>query len=109
MRRGVPGGVSTDLAEKPTKTRGVWESLSWSLRYGAVACGCVLLIAAVVYLVIRLAVLVAPLTLAIIVALLLAALLQPIADAVRRLRAPDSVAALAAIAAMLAVIVLPAV
>ncbi|GAA4472183.1 AI-2E family transporter [Phytohabitans houttuyneae] len=109
MRRGVPGGVSTDLAEKPTKTRGVWESLSWSLRYGAVACGCVLLIAAVLYLVIRLAVLVAPLTLAIIVALLLAALLQPIADAVRRLRAPDSLAALAAIAVMLAVVVLPAV
>jgi predicted PurR-regulated permease PerM len=99
---------TTELAEKPTKTRGVWDSLSWSLRYGAVASGCVLLIAAVLYLVIRLAVLVAPLTLAIIVALLLAALLQPVAAAVRRLRAPDSVAALAAIAVLLAVVVVPA-
>jgi predicted PurR-regulated permease PerM len=101
--------VSTELAEKPTKTRGVWDSLSWSLRYGAVASGCVLLIAAVLYLVIRLAVLVAPLTLAVIVALLLAALLEPVAAAVRRLRAPASVAALAAIAVLLAVVVLPTV
>ncbi|WP_232071154.1 AI-2E family transporter [Phytohabitans flavus] len=98
---------TTDLAEKPTKTRGVWESLSWSLRYGAVASGCVLLIAAVLYLVIRLAVLVAPLTLAIIVALLLAALLDPVAAAVRRLHVPDSVAALAAIGVLLAVVVVP--
>lgn len=87
----------------------MWESLSWSLRFGAVASGCVLLIAALLYLVIRLAVLVAPLTLAIIVALLLAALLEPVAAAARRLRAPDSVAALAAIAVLLAVVVLPAV
>ncbi|MGN9909942.1 AI-2E family transporter [Phytohabitans sp. LJ34] len=88
----------------------MWESLSWSLRYGAVACGCLLLIAAALYLLIRLAVLVAPLTLAIFVALLLTALLQPVAGlARRRLRAPDTVAALAAILVLFAVLVVPAV
>lgn len=87
----------------------MWESLSWSLRYGAVACGCLLAIAAALYLLIRLAVLVAPLTLAIFVALLLTALLQPVAGLARRLRAPDAVAALAAILVLFAVLVIPAV
>jgi len=109
--------VSTDVAAEttsapapsPARGRGVWESLAWSLRYGAVACGCLLVVAAAIYLLIRLAVLVAPLTLAIFVALLLTALLQPVAGLARRLHAPDALAALAAILVLFAVLVIPAV
>jgi predicted PurR-regulated permease PerM len=100
--------VTTEPTDKRS-TKGVWESLSWSLRYGAVACACLLLIAAAVYLLVRLAVLVAPLTLAILVAFLLAALLEPVAGLVGRLPVPRAVAALAAILVLLAVLVLPGV
>jgi putative heme transporter len=111
---GNPAGVSTEVAAQkrpPTGRapgRGVWESLAWPLRYGAVASACLLLIAALVYLLIRLAVLVAPLTLAVLVALLLTALLEPVARLVQRLGAPRAVGALAAMLVLLAFIVLPA-
>jgi predicted PurR-regulated permease PerM len=79
--------------------------MAWSLRYGAVASLCLLLIVAAVLLLVRFAVLVAPLTLAVLVALLLAALLEP----VTRLPVPRAVGALAAILLLFAVLVLPAV
>jgi putative heme transporter len=100
--------TATETPER-RPAKGVWESLSWSLRFGAVACLCLLLIAAAAYLLVRLAVLVAPLTLAVLVALLLAALLQPVVRLIGRARVPRSVAALGAILVLLAVLVLPAV
>lgn len=95
----------------PTKAakRNVWEAVSWSLRYGAVASLCLLLIAAAIWVVTKLAVLVAPLTLALLIALLLAALLEPVAALIDRLPIPRALSALAAIVALLAVLVLPAV
>jgi predicted PurR-regulated permease PerM len=92
-----------------TKKRGVWENLSWSLRYGAVASLCLLLVAAAVYVLVRFAVLVAPLTLAVLIALLLAALLEPVTRLIDRLPVPRAVCALVTILALLAVLVLPAV
>ncbi|GIF00065.1 AI-2E family transporter [Paractinoplanes rishiriensis] len=84
------------------------RKLPWSLRYAALACACVLLIAATAFLVIRIAVLVAPLTMAIVVAALLAALLQPVTELLDRWL-PRSLAALGGVLLLLAVLVVPAV
>jgi predicted PurR-regulated permease PerM len=95
--------------EQRSRKKPVWPALPWSLRYAALACGCVLVVAAVAYLVLRLAVLVAPLTMAVIVAALLAALLQPVTEFLSRHRVPRSLAALAGVLLLLAVLVVPAV
>ncbi|HEV2087670.1 MAG TPA: AI-2E family transporter [Cryptosporangiaceae bacterium] len=94
---------------EPPRYRGVWQALPWSLRYGAAAGGCALIIAAVVYLALRLAVLLAPLTMAVIVALLLTALLQPVTDRIAKVGVPRGLAALAGVVGLLAALVLPVV
>jgi putative heme transporter len=101
--------TTTELTEKRSTKAGVWESLAWSLRYGAVASLCLLLIVAAVLLLVRFAVMVAPLTLAVLVAVLLAALLEPVTRLVCRLPVPRAAGAFAAILVLLAVLVLPAV
>ena len=101
--------TTTELAEKRSTRAGVWESMAWSLRYGAVASLCLLLIVAAVLLLVRFAVLVAPLTLAVLVALLLAALLEPVARLVCRLPVPRAVGAFAAILVLFGLLVLPAI
>ncbi|MEV0130345.1 AI-2E family transporter [Dactylosporangium sp. NPDC050688] len=92
----------------PDRRTGVWRALPWSLRYAAAAAGCALVVAAAVYLLLRLAVLVAPLTLAVVVALLLTALLQPVAALVCRLGAPRALGALAGVLVLLVVLLVPA-
>jgi predicted PurR-regulated permease PerM len=91
----------------PDRGTGVLRALPWSLRYAAAVAGCVLLVAAAVYLLLRLAVMVAPLTLAVLVALLLTALLQPVTALVCRLGAPRAVGALAGVFVLLVVLVVP--
>ncbi|WP_327001939.1 AI-2E family transporter [Dactylosporangium sp. NBC_01737] len=91
----------------PDRGTGVWRALPWPLRYAAASAGCALVIAAAVYLLLRLAVLVAPLTLAVIIGLLLTALLQPVTALVCRLGAPRSVGALAGVFVLLVVVVVP--
>ncbi|MET7424989.1 AI-2E family transporter [Dactylosporangium sp. NPDC005555] len=91
----------------PDRGTGVWRALPWSLRFAAAAAGCALVVAAAVYLALRLAVLVAPLTLAVVVALLLTALLQPVTDFLCRRGAPRAVGALAGVFVLLVVLVVP--
>jgi putative heme transporter len=95
--------MTTNSARRPS----VWDSLPWSLRWTAAMSGCILLVAALTYLIVQLAVRVAPVTLAILVALLLTALLQPITEWLVRLGAPRAVGALAGVLALLVVLVIP--
>ncbi|MGC9666122.1 AI-2E family transporter [Planosporangium sp. 12N6] len=73
----------------------------------AIVCGCVLVIAATVFLVGWILVRLGPVTLAAVAALLLTALLDPVADALHRLRLPRWAAALCAVLLLLAFLILP--
>jgi putative heme transporter len=81
--------------------RSTWEQLPWLVRWAVAWSGCLLVVAAGVYLLGVLAARLAPLSIAIAVTLFLAALLDPLVRALRRLRFPPTLAALVAVVALL--------
>ncbi|NES12806.1 MULTISPECIES: AI-2E family transporter [Micromonospora] len=83
-----------------------WEALPWSLRVATVCGLCVLVLATTAYLVGRLLLTVAPLCLAVAVSLLLTALLSPVSRLLRRLRVPNTLAALGAVLTLLGLVAL---
>jgi putative heme transporter len=106
--------VATDIADAPAggahvqrhttgrhSVRSTWEQLPWLVRWAVVWSGCLLLVAAALYLLGVLAARLAPLTIAIAVTLFLAALLDPLVQALRRLRFPATLAALTAVVVLL--------
>lgn len=102
-------------AEKPPSTvddarrRGAWNRVPVALRTAGIASGCVLLVAAAVYLAGAVAVRLASLSIAVVAAVLIAALLEPVVARLGRLRMPRGLAALAALLAFLAALLAPAV
>jgi putative heme transporter len=102
--------VATDIADATGKgpstmrrggRRSFWEQLPWLVRWAVVWSGCLLVVAAGLYLLGVLAARLAPLTIAIAVTLFLAALLDPLVLALRRLRFPPTLAALTAVIVLL--------
>jgi putative heme transporter len=102
--------VATDIADATGKGpstmrrgggRSFWEQLPWLVRWAVVWSGCLLVVAAGLYLLGVLAARLAPLTIAIAVTLFLAALLDPLVLALRRLRFPPTLAALTAVIVLL--------
>ncbi|MDG4811063.1 AI-2E family transporter [Micromonospora sp. WMMD1120] len=88
------------------RPRSPWQALPWLLRVAALYGLCLLVLAATAYLVGRLLLAVAPLSLAVAVELLLAALLHPVSRLLRRLRLPNTLAALGGVLALLGVLAL---
>ncbi|HEX2315455.1 MAG TPA: AI-2E family transporter [Thermomonospora sp.] len=77
------------------------------LRVAALTGACLLVLAATVYLVVRVLVALAPLTLAVVAALLMTALVAPVPNALRRVGAPPWLAALTGVLTLLAAVALP--
>jgi predicted PurR-regulated permease PerM len=88
---------------------GAWERLPMLLRTSALVSGCLLLVAAAVFVVGTVAVRLASLTIAMVAAVLIAALLEPLVAALCRLRVPRGLGSLAAVLMFLAAMLTPAV
>jgi len=100
-------GASRDIGREPR--RGAWSRIPLSLRVGALASGCLLVIAAGVYVVALVAVRLASLSIAIAAAILMAALLEPVVRGLGRLRVPRALGSLVAVLLLVAAFVVPAV
>ncbi|HET8658116.1 MAG TPA: AI-2E family transporter [Micromonosporaceae bacterium] len=94
--------------EQPAR-RGAWSRVPLSLRVGALASGCLLVIAAAVYVVGLVAVRLASLSIAIAAAILMAALLEPVVRGLQRLRVPRALGSLVAVLLLVAAFTVPAV
>ncbi|MGI5211704.1 AI-2E family transporter [Plantactinospora sp. CA-290183] len=81
------------------------DRLPWLLRWAVVGSACLLIVAAGVYVLARIAALLAPLTIALAATLFLAALLDPVANWLRRHRTPPALAALATLLLLLGLLV----
>jgi predicted PurR-regulated permease PerM len=86
-----------------------WERVPLGLWVSALVSGCILVIAAAVYLVGIIAVELASLSIALTAAFLLAALLEPLVAGLQRLRVPRALGALAAVLLLVTVVVAPAI
>ncbi|HEX7744394.1 MAG TPA: AI-2E family transporter [Micromonosporaceae bacterium] len=97
--------IADDTAERPgtgrDRLRATWEQLPWVVRWAVVWSACLLVVAGGLYLLGQLAVRLAPLAIALAVTLFLAALLDPVVLALRRLRFPATLAALATVVLLL--------
>nr|MDT0660214.1 AI-2E family transporter [Micromonospora sp. DSM 115978] len=113
-----PRPVSADLTAPPTgvgpadtdvgggeRVRRIWDRLPWLLRWSVVYSGCLLVVAAGLYVLGLVAARLAPLTIAVAATLFLAALLDPVTARLRRARWPAGLAALASVLLLLLILV----
>ncbi|HET8684461.1 MAG TPA: AI-2E family transporter [Micromonosporaceae bacterium] len=98
-----------EAGREPLARRGAWARIPLSLRVGALASGCLLVIAAGVYVVALVAMRLASLSIAIAASILMAALLEPVVRGLQRLRVPRALGSLVAVLLLVAAFVVPAV
>ncbi|MER7169507.1 AI-2E family transporter [Micromonospora sp. NPDC000207] len=96
--------VDPSEAVDGTGPRQTWAALPWLVRTAVVWSTCLVLIAAGLYLVGRIAVLLAPLAIALAVTVFLTALLDPVQLLLRRLRLPAALAALLTVLLLLGIL-----
>ncbi|MDG4833748.1 AI-2E family transporter [Solwaraspora sp. WMMD1047] len=102
---GVPFAAADADVGGGERVRRIWDRLPWLLRWSVVYSGCLLIVAAGLYVLGLVAARLAPLTIAVAATLFIAALLDPVTVRLRRHGWPASLAALAAVLLFLVVVV----
>ncbi|MDO3701486.1 AI-2E family transporter [Micromonospora sp. C28SCA-DRY-2] len=98
-------GRTPETTSRDGSPRQAWATLPWLVRTAVVWSACLVVVAAGLYLVGRIAVLLAPLAIALAATVFLTALLDPVLLRLRRLRLPAALAALLTVLLLLGILV----
>lgn len=99
------GRTPEETTSRDASPRQAWAALPWLVRAAVVWSACLVVVAAGLYLLGRIAVLLAPLAIALAATVFLTALLDPVLLRLRRLRLPPALAALLTVLLLLGILV----